>query len=214
MATGTRDVALRLWNGRLPERDPAELVRELYAAENRGQARAVRLAGHDRLDLSRRQPAGLRFRVRGRCISRGTSNRNNDPQIARWLERVIHMCPSRRGPEGYNPLGVKNLDAAVDSPAGPDRARTATTRSCGGMLPALGASMNECMRCWEAILPHTVRHPTLTVDLVELLQLLPGALCRRHVLRLRRRLSVRRLRRAGARRVSRPGEPGSRPARF
>ncbi len=25
--------------------------------------------------------------------------------------------------------------------------------------------MNECMRCWEAILPHTVRHATVTVDL-------------------------------------------------
>ena len=37
MATGTRNVALRLWNGRLPDRDPAELVRELYAAENRGK---------------------------------------------------------------------------------------------------------------------------------------------------------------------------------
>lgn len=29
--------------------------------------------------------------------------------------------------------------------------------------------MNECMRCWEAILPHTVRHPTLTIDLTDLL---------------------------------------------
>ena len=34
---------------------------------------------------------------------------------------------------------------------------------------SLGASMNECMRCWEAILPHVVRHPTLAVDLVALL---------------------------------------------
>ena len=33
----------------------------------------------------------------------------------------------------------------------------------------LGASMNECMRCWAAILPHVVRHPTLTVDLISLL---------------------------------------------
>ena len=37
-ATGTRNVALRLWNGRLPVRDPAQLVRELYAEENRGKA--------------------------------------------------------------------------------------------------------------------------------------------------------------------------------
>src|SRR5512136_1386686 len=37
MATGTRQVASRYWNGRLPDRDPAELVRELYAEENRGK---------------------------------------------------------------------------------------------------------------------------------------------------------------------------------
>ena len=36
-------------------------------------------------------------------------------------------------------------------------------------LRGLGESMNECMRCWEAILPGTVRHPTLTVDLAALL---------------------------------------------
>ena len=34
MASGTRQVALRLWNGSLPKRNPAKLVRELYAAEN------------------------------------------------------------------------------------------------------------------------------------------------------------------------------------
>ena len=33
------------------------------------------------------------------------------------------------------------------------------------MSGALGASMNQCMACWEAILPHTVRHPTVTMDL-------------------------------------------------
>src|SRR5947199_6789879 len=34
MASGTRKVAMRLWGGRLPDRDPAGLVRELYHAEN------------------------------------------------------------------------------------------------------------------------------------------------------------------------------------
>ncbi len=37
MATSTRKVATRLWGGKLPEREPAELVRELYAEENRGR---------------------------------------------------------------------------------------------------------------------------------------------------------------------------------
>ena len=38
MATGTRYVAQRLWQGRLPARDPAELVKELYAEENRDRS--------------------------------------------------------------------------------------------------------------------------------------------------------------------------------
>jgi hypothetical protein len=34
---------------------------------------------------------------------------------------------------------------------------------------ALGASMKECMHCWEQILPGTVRHPTITIDLMAIL---------------------------------------------
>jgi hypothetical protein len=35
---------------------------------------------------------------------------------------------------------------------------------------ALGVSMNECMKCWEALLPQTVRHPAITVDLPAILR--------------------------------------------
>ena len=34
---------------------------------------------------------------------------------------------------------------------------------------ALGKSMAACMRCWEAILPNTVRHPTIQIDLLAIL---------------------------------------------
>ena len=37
-------------------------------------------------------------------------------------------------------------------------------------VAALGGSMNECMACWEAILPHVVRHPTVTVDLLGIMR--------------------------------------------
>ena len=30
--------------------------------------------------------------------------------------------------------------------------------------------MNECMKCWEAILPNTVQHAALTVDLKAILK--------------------------------------------
>src|SRR5579864_6658325 len=38
IAGGTRVVAMKIWKGKLPNRPREELVRELYAAENRGNA--------------------------------------------------------------------------------------------------------------------------------------------------------------------------------
>jgi hypothetical protein len=35
---------------------------------------------------------------------------------------------------------------------------------------ALGASLNLNMKCWEALLPHVVRHPLIRVDLMTLLK--------------------------------------------
>ena len=37
MGTSTRRIATELWNGALPDGDPAELVHELYKAENEGK---------------------------------------------------------------------------------------------------------------------------------------------------------------------------------
>jgi hypothetical protein len=167
MATGTRYVALRLWQGKLPERAPAELVRELYAEENRGKPEpsgsqdmiGLIYPGVCRLDFDASHEGGV-FPVH--------IESNNDPGIARWLERVIHMVPVAPRPEGYNPLGVKNLDRhwiCRLGQSGKDCYDAILRRDA----QALGASMNECMKCWEAIVPQTVRHSTLTVDLPALL---------------------------------------------
>jgi hypothetical protein len=93
----------------------------------------------------------------------------NDPDAARWLEQVIHVLPVGPRPDGYSPLGEQNLDPdwiARLGQTGKDCHRAIVDRD----VAALGASMNECMRCWEAILPQTVRHPALTVDLLALLE--------------------------------------------
>ena len=37
-ASGTRAIATKLWKGRLPNRPPEQLVRELYEAENKGKS--------------------------------------------------------------------------------------------------------------------------------------------------------------------------------
>ncbi|MDI6451345.1 hypothetical protein [Anaerobaca lacustris] len=174
----TRQIALELWGGALPDRDPDQLVRELYRAENDGQAEpsgsqdmiGLIYPGVSRLDYDFRCHEGLFPAHIESC---------NDPAVAAWLSRVLHILPVAPRPDGYNPLETKNLDPAWIGRLG------RSGRDCYDAIVArdidrLGASMNECMKCWEAILPGTVRHRTLRVDLIELLRFYqsryPGAM--------------------------------------
>ena len=162
-ATGTRTIAMNLWEGKLPARDPADLVRELYEEENRGKPEpsgsqdmiGLIYPGVNRLDYDFDHEGGI-----FPCHIES----NNDPRVARWLEEVIYLLPVAPRPDGYNPLGIKNLD-----PAWIERLGT-TGKDCFDAIVAcdpraLGASMNDCMECWETILPHTVQHPVVTTDL-------------------------------------------------
>jgi hypothetical protein len=174
----TRTIALELWHGRLPDRDPEALVRELYAAENEGQAEpsgsqdmiGLIYPGVSRLDYD--------FAVHEGLFPRHIES-NTDPGVVAWFERILHVLPVAPRPDGYNPLGTKNLDPAWIARLGRS-GRDCFDAIVGRDLTALGASMNECMACWEAILPEVVRHATLRVDLIELLQFYqsryPGAM--------------------------------------
>ncbi len=163
MATSTRRAAAALWGGRISDGDPAALMRELYAAENAGRPEpsgsqdmaGLLYPGVSRLDYD--------FAFEGGTFPRSVEN-TTDPVIARWLERVLHLVLVAPRPEGYGPLGVKNLDPEWIGRlgrSGRDCYDAIVRRDAG----ALGASLNECMRCWEVILPHTVAHPTITTDL-------------------------------------------------
>jgi hypothetical protein len=167
MGTSTRQVAMDIWQGSLPDRDPAVLVQELYAAENEGQAEpsgaqdmaGIIYPGINRLDFDYRYQEGY-FPVHVES--------NNDPTVASWLENLIYMVPIAQRPLGYNPLGEMNLDPQYISrlgQSGDDCFAAIVAKDPRG----LGASMNECMTCWETILPHTVRHPTINLDLMEIL---------------------------------------------
>jgi hypothetical protein len=167
-ATGTREVAMKLWNGRLPKRDPEVLVRELYAAENRGKSEpsgsqdmiGLVYPGINRLDYDFAANGGI-FPAHIETL--------NDLRTARWLEKIIQILPVAPRPDGYNPLGKKNLNPKWITRLGQ------TGKDCFAAIQrrdvkALGASMNDCMKCWETLLPNVVRHHTLTVDLVGLLR--------------------------------------------
>ena len=167
MGTSTRAVALNIWNGVLPDRNPRELVRELYAAENKGKPEpsgsqdmaGLIYPGVNRLDYDYTYEGGY-FPVHVEST--------NDPAIAHWLEEVIHIVPIAPRPDGYNPLGRKNLDSEWVRRLG-QSGRQCYEAIVAKDARALGDSMNESMKCWKALLPQTVWHPALTVDLATML---------------------------------------------
>jgi hypothetical protein len=167
MATSTRAAAARLWNGTLPDGDPIQLIRELYEAENQGVSQpsgsqdmaGLILPGINRLDYDYDHRGGL-FPV--------SIESCKDEEVVRWLEEVLHLLPVAPRPDGYNPLGEQHLSAEWVRRLGESGKlcfRAIVTKN----LRELGESMNECMKCWEALLPHTVRHPAIKVDLLSLL---------------------------------------------
>jgi len=167
MATSTRRVALRRW-GRLPQRDPAKLVEQLYAAENRGKRNpsgsqdmiGLIYPGVNRLDYD--------FGYNGGVFPRHIDT-ILDSAVIRWLETVLHVIAIGSRPEGYNPLGVKRL-----IPRWVQRLGQSGKDCFAAILKrdviALGAAMNECMLCWEKLLPNVLRHRAIEVDRVGILR--------------------------------------------
>ena len=197
MSTGTRKVATRLWNGRLPQGEPARLVRELYEEENRGLAEpsgsqdmiGLIYPGVSRLDFDAAHAGGI-FPVH--------IESNNDPAVARWLESVVSMVPVAPRPEGYNPLGIKNLDPQWIRRLG-QSGKDCYARDRGPRSPGPGG-LDERVHvllgvasALRAAASHAHGRSGRAAEA------LPGPLSGRDVLRLRRRLPVCRFGRAGAR---------------
>ena len=167
MGTSTRRIAAELWGSEPPDRDPVALVRELYEAENSGRAEpsgsqdmiGMLYPGINRLDYAYGHQGGL-YPVH--------IESNNDPDVAQWLESVIYMVAVAPRPPGYNPLGEKNLDPLQIQRLG-ETGEACYEAIVSKDLTGLGRSMNECMQCWETILPQTVRHATIETDLMGLL---------------------------------------------
>jgi hypothetical protein len=168
IASGTRAVAMKIWKGKLPNRPPEELVRELYEAENRVKAEpsgsqdmiGLVYPGVNRLDYD--------FKIHGGVFPAHIESCNN-ARVARWLEKVLHLIPVEPRPDGYSPLGLKNLEPkwiARLGQSGKDCFEAILKQDA----PALGASLNLNMKCWETLLPHVVRHPLIRLDLMALLK--------------------------------------------
>jgi hypothetical protein len=98
---------------------------------------------------------------------------SRDPRVARWLEEHVSMVPVTQRADGYNPLLTRNLEPAWIRRLG--RSGKDCYDSILAMdLDGFGRSLNECMLCWETILPATVRHPSIPVDLAGILAYYQG----------------------------------------
>jgi hypothetical protein len=167
IASGTRAVALKLWSGKLPNRPRDELVRELYEAENKDKAEpsgsqdmiGLIYPGINRLDYDFNHENGV-FPV--------SIESCNSTKVARWLEKVLHLVPIGPRPEGYSPLGIKNLDPGWIAKLG-QCGRNCFDAIVNMNAEALGASVNLNMQCWESLLPQVLRHPLIRLDLKTLL---------------------------------------------
>lgn len=167
LGTSTRQAAMQLWGDTLPDDDPQKLMRQLYSAENSERTNpsgsqdmaGIIYPGINRLDYDANFEGGY-FPVHVES--------NNNPQVAAWLESVIYILPVNQRPQGYYPLAEKNLDPEWIERLG-ESGKTCFDAIVAKDAQKLGKTMNETMRCWEVILPHVVRHPTITVDLMEML---------------------------------------------
>jgi len=179
MATSTRRAALRLHPDGLPEGDEAGTVRRLYEEENRhggppsGSQDMIGLVypGISRLDYDAGHEGGVYPAHVESCT---------DPEVARWLERVVHILAVAPRPERYDPLADVCIDDEWVGRLGRSGAACFDAIQRRDVA-ALGESVNECMRCWDALVPASFDHPALTVDWRGLLghyrSRHPGAMC-------------------------------------
>jgi hypothetical protein len=168
IASGTRAIAMKLWKGKLPNRPLNELVRELYDAENKGNAEpsgsqdmvGLIYPGVNRLDYD--------FKIHGGVFPSHIESCNSS-KVARWLSSILHLIPVEPRPDGYSPLGMKHLTPEWVNKLGQ------SGKDCFDAImemdaKALGASLNMNMKCWETLLPQVVRHPLLRVELMPMLK--------------------------------------------
>jgi hypothetical protein len=80
------------------------------------------------------------------------------PEGGALVEPGLHLIPVEPRPDGYNPLGIKNLEPKWVAKLGQSGQRL-LRGDCQNDAKALGASFNLNMKCWETLLPHVVRHP-------------------------------------------------------
>jgi cytidyltransferase-like protein len=151
MATSSRNVALELWGGKIPEGDPFRNAQLLFGAENPPGTKYIS-GSQDQIGLL--APGVNRLYYEGNYWP-GKIESSIDPDICDWLSSVLHLVPLDPRPAGYDPLKEKNLniDIVRDLAESGDRCwESIQKKDVGG----LGKAMTDSFFAWKKMLPYTV----------------------------------------------------------
>jgi cytidyltransferase-like protein len=151
MATSSRKVGIELWGDRYPEGGPVRNAWLLFGAENPPGSKYISgsqdhlgllLPGINRLDY---------------CGEYWPDNIESitDAETCEWLSNILHFEPLQPRPEGYDPIGIKNLDKKIVRELGKsgEKCFDAIRKKDARLL---GESMKETFMAWSKILPYTV----------------------------------------------------------
>jgi hypothetical protein len=151
MATSSRQKGIEIWGDRLPQGDPAKLVKILFGAEN--PPGSVYISGsQDQIGLL--VPGISRLYYNGEFWpSRITNTR--DKKTAEWLESVIKLIPLQPRPRGYDPIRIKHLRYDDVKKLGQSGERC-WKNILKHDLKGFGESLTQSLECWGKLLPLTV----------------------------------------------------------
>ncbi len=151
LATSTRKTAQKIWGKRFPNGDITTHARLLFAYENPPGNQYIS-GSQDALGLV--SPGINRLYYNGDYWPAKTES-IEDPEIIKWLEKVIQFIPVSPRPDGYDPLVEKNLTKENAERLG--RAGDLAWESILKKdLEGLGRALDETLEAWRTLLPYTV----------------------------------------------------------
>jgi cytidyltransferase-like protein len=171
MATSSRNIAIDLWQGRIPDGDPVKNAKLLFGAENPPFAKYVS-GSQDQIGLL--VPGISRLYYNGGFWPEEINN-SIDPVICEWLSEVLHFVPVDPRPSGYDPIAIKNLEKAFVKELA-DSGNLCFDSILKKDVVGLGKSMTQSFLAWKKILPNTVPDWVMKEMETKYLPFYPGAI--------------------------------------
>jgi cytidyltransferase-like protein len=171
MATSSRNIAIDLWQGKIPDGDPVKNAKLLFGAENPPFAKYVS-GSQDQIGLL--VPGISRLYYNGGFWPEEINN-SIDPEICEWLSEVLHFVPVDPRPSGYDPIAIKNLEKAFVKELA-DSGNLCYDSILKKDVVGLGKSMTQSFLAWKKILPNTVPEWVMKEMETKYLPFYPGAI--------------------------------------